>query len=190
MPYKPRIAMMAAVAMFATACPAESNAQTPEEAVMFMVFGVHDKDALDAVVFEKSSDNPLTLQFKVAHGGLAPRSLMALSVAKEGDCRYVVGITPAEGAQNPMPNGKFRFDLSNLTKVTFVSGGEVKLEGASVQCVESPGQCASFDPSTAAGQWQTHLGPVAAGTFKEVKGDHQQALDKAVEEFKANICKP
>ncbi|EMS95506.1 hypothetical protein H009_21933 [Agrobacterium tumefaciens str. Cherry 2E-2-2] len=183
-----KITALAAAVLFTTACTGSSRAETPEEAVMFMVFGVRDKDAANSASFAKTSDTPLTLAFQSSRTGMA-LTLMSLSVTKEDDCTYLVGMKPAEGAQNPMPEGKIRFDLTKLQNVTFKGMGEVELKGAALQCVESPTSCTNFPRATREGRWEAHFGPVVAGNEADVRKGHQQALNDTVKAFKANICK-
>ncbi|QRY69091.1 hypothetical protein JVX98_12735 [Ensifer sp. PDNC004] len=181
---------MAATAMFLAACSGSSSAQTPEEEVMFMVFGVRDKDVADGVNVVKTSDTPLTMEFRADEG-----TLMTLGVTKEDDCRYVVDMKPAN-AEMPLPRGKIRFDLSGLQKVTYEryvpskGMGVTKLEGAELQCIETPNKCADASTYAQGGPWEAHFGPVVQGNSAESKKAHQQALDAAVADFKANVCKP
>lgn len=156
---------------------------------MFMVFGVRDKDAVDGASFVKTGDTPLTMEFR-ADG----RTLMTLGVTKEDDCRYVVDMKPVN-AEMPLPQGKIRFDLSGLQKVIFKGMvpskgmGVTQLEGAEIQCIEAPNKCAGASRYAQGGPWEPHFGPVVHGNSAESKKAHQQALDAAVADFKANVCK-
>lgn len=183
---KAKIATLAAAALFATACTGSSRAETPEEAVMFMVFGIRDKDNSKSaqIKIEKVSDNPLVMDVKnTANGEEFAYTAMSLSITKEDDCRYLLDLN-ANKLDNPMLDGKLRFDLSNLQTVEFNGTHTVRLKGAKVECVEDRNNCRNVQESTKQGYWESYLGPADGDNSK-----HKLALDETVAAFKANICK-
>lgn len=184
---KTRITLLTAAAILA--CTISAQAETAEEAVMFMVFGVRDKDVAIGAHFEKTSDTPLTLKFQSTRTGTM-FTLMSLSVTKEDNCRYVVAMEPNKSAQLPMPAGKLRLDLSGLQRVTFKGTGKAEMAGAAIQCIETQNQCADFPKSSPNPLWEPHFGPIAPGDdYTDIITRHQQALDDTLQAFKADICK-
>lgn len=188
---KTKFATLATIAMLTTACSgaSQAGAQSPEESVMFLLFGVHDKDAgqeaSTSILVEKTSDTPLTLQIKLSQSGTS-MNLMTMSVTKEDDCRYVTEITPGPEAR-AVPPVKARLDLKNLKAVTHIPAQQgVLLEGASMQCVGSGDECKNFERDRQGGFWPMHAGPLSA----EAKQKHQDSLNETLKSFQTNVCKP
>lgn len=190
---KTKFATLATIAILTAACSgtSQARAQSPEEAVMFLLFGVHDKDvgqenSSTSFLVEKTSDTPLTLQIKLSQSGTSI-NLMTMSVTKEDDCRYVTEITPGPEARADVPPVKARLDLKNLKAVTHIAAQQgVILEGASMQCIGSSDECKNFERDRQGGFWPMHAGPLSGAA----KQKHQDSLNGTLKSFQTNVCKP
>ncbi|MCZ7935734.1 hypothetical protein O9X90_25740 [Agrobacterium leguminum] len=188
-----KIAALMAAAVFAATGSNSAKAQTAEEAAIFMVFGLRDKDtAKDAngeMRVTKVADTPLTLGFTyIPSTAGATGGTTQVAVTQQDPCRYMFEAKSLDGKADEKPV-KLAVDFTYAQDATLSGFSGVAFAGTTMTCLEPGGRCAILNQDLKAGRFEGRIGPFDKDKLKNLP-KHQADLDATLTAFKETTCKP